>query len=1186
MARKNIDKRLESVSVKATKLVQKMQELKASGEQGTEAFRKLGTEANKTLTELGKLSQSVKNSFAQTKNVEQFEKRIKSLEREFGRVEKIAKKSNKVIADDEKKSLKRREDIQKRWDNRRKKREREAAQAEVKLTKEKERVEKEALKRRERVQKAWDDRRRKRQKQARIEAEKAAKQRDFVGGLRAQFTPRAIGGAIGSLTKYLGIYQAIQLAQTAFNKAIIDSVKISIEFEKELANLGAVAGATESEVSQLKDAALATAGTTTFTASEIVKLQVALSKLGFEAGQVATATKSIALTAQALGEPLDKTATLVGKVINQFGLLAEESGLVADTLVTTINNSALSLESFGTAIQYVGPLAAELGFNFEQTAAAMAILSDNGFTASRVGTGLRGIFTELGKTSADVSREIEILAERNLSLSEAVDLVGKRNAAQLLTLTRNVDALKDSNSEYYQQGRAIESAAKQIDTYNGQLQLLKSRYNEIQIGIGDAILQTKAFENVLRFLSPRVAETVAGFKAFREVGTEKFNESVKDITEGADTYQTAVSLLAKNSSKFQDDFKRLENSIAIGTTTFDEYGNVISQVDFMDTINPEALEMLQGYIDLLDEATISEIERQAAQDGRDAIDIAFKDRVEALTEAQRKGVDITKDVNAEAERAQIMLDSYNSALEDTTDLTNEDIILIKAQKEQTQLYLNILSNLLGVQKTINEENEKTQEKRKFDMSYYEAQIKNLDEQYERLKRLNELRGDEVQSGNALLIINKSKVEAYNELLSRIDATKKSIQAEISATDQSTEAGRKKVKVHKQEIAQFDKLTKKYTDQRDGLIENLDVLDQIFAQGSKDLNVAAKMDATPEIKLAEQNRIIKQLEAQLLEAAGDDEQLQEIARAYIGSLYTNMETESSDRAKDFKEQQRKLLSDIAKYAAEAADSYNQTALENKKAALDAELEEIKNKYEVEDYLAKQQLENNLINEGQYRRKQSQLRKAQVEEENRIAKEKFEAEKKADSANVITETLEAIASNAIQNYTKADSVSATAMTAAGYVAIVASGAAKLDAINRRKFYPVKFEEGGIVNGPSHAQGGIPFTVQGQGGFEMEGGEFIVNKKAASLHRELLESINNSVKPTAVVQPMKFAQGGIVNNSITNVSAQAEESVNYLKAIAEATTTNAINSAKPVRAFVTSSDLRRDETSRRIKDNNTTI
>ena len=105
-------------------------------------------------------------------------------------------------------------------------------------------------------------------------------------------------------------------------------------------------------------------------------------------------------------------------------------------------------------------------------------------------------------------------------------------------------------------------------------------------------------------------------------------------------------------------------------------------------------------------------------------------------------------------------------------------------------------------------------------------------------------------------------------------------------------------------------------------------------------------------------------------------------------------------------------------------------------------------------------------------------------------------------------------------------------------------------------------------------------------MEGGEFIVNKKASSLHRALLESINNSVKPATPSQPLKFAQGGVVSTVINNAATQTEESVNYLKAIAEATTSSAINSSKPVRAFVTSNDLRSDETARRIKDNNTIL
>ena len=49
---------------------------------------------------------------------------------------------------------------------------------------------------------------------------------------------------------------------------------------------------------------------------------------------------------------------------------------------------------------------------------------------------------------------------------------------------------------------------------------------------------------------------------------------------------------------------------------------------------------------------------------------------------------------------------------------------------------------------------------------------------------------------------------------------------------------------------------------------------------------------------------------------------------------------------------------------------------------------------------------------------------------------------------------------------------------------------------------------------------------------------------------------------------------------------ERIKASRAIAEASTATAINSNKPVRAFVTSSDLRSDDTARRIKDSNTTI
>ena len=136
--------------------------------------------------------------------------------------------------------------------------------------------------------------------------------------------------------------------------------------------------------------------------------------------------------------------------------------------------------------------------------------------------------------------------------------------------------------------------------------------------------------------------------------------------------------------------------------------------------------------------------------------------------------------------------------------------------------------------------------------------------------------------------------------------------------------------------------------------------------------------------------------------------------------------------------------------------------------------------------------------------------------------------------------------------------------------------------------------MVQGPSHAQGGVPFTVQGRGGYEMEGGEFIVNKNATAANIGLLERINNSVKPTPISGsyayeninriPAKFAQGGIV--SPAEAEQITKEQLTYLRAIAESNVAVANNTGKPVRAFITQTDLRNNDLERRIVNKNSRL
>jgi hypothetical protein len=113
-------------------------------------------------------------------------------------------------------------------------------------------------------------------------------------------------------------------------------------------------------------------------------------------------------------------------------------------------------------------------------------------------------------------------------------------------------------------------------------------------------------------------------------------------------------------------------------------------------------------------------------------------------------------------------------------------------------------------------------------------------------------------------------------------------------------------------------------------------------------------------------------------------------------------------------------------------------------------------------------------------------------------------------------------------------------------------------------------------------------------MEGGEFIVNKRAASLHRSLLERINSSAKPNAMSGsyaydsinriPAKFAQGGSV--SPAEADRVTQEQLAYLRAIAESNVAVANNTGKPVRAFITQTDLRNNDLERRIVNKNSRL
>lgn len=169
-----------------------------------------------------------------------------------------------------------------------------------------------------------------------------------------------------------------------------------------------------------------------------------------------------------------------------------------------------------------------------------------------------------------------------------------------------------------------------------------------------------------------------------------------------------------------------------------------------------------------------------------------------------------------------------------------------------------------------------------------------------------------------------------------------------------------------------------------------------------------------------------------------------------------------------------------------------------------------------------LEKGLISEESAERKKDKIQKDALEKQKKIQKTQA-------TINYFTGLINAIA-QAMQYVFPANLVIGAASSAA-LTAVYAGNMKRIDA--------QKFEDGGLIQGPSHSKGGVPFTVKGRGGFEAEGGEFIQNKKAVQHYgTEFMQAINT------MKIPKLFAEGGFVAPVASgSMSSQVRQGVGAL-------------------------------------------
>ncbi len=308
------------------------------------------------------------------------------------------------------------------------------------------------------------------------------------------------------------------------------AVKVSSVFNKEISKVGALARASNTELSAMKDAALDLGKKTEWSAKQAASGMSFLAMAGFSASDTIKAMPGLLDLASAGSLQLARASDIASNILSTFSLKASESNRVADVLARTATRANVNVSQIGESMKFLGPTAASMGVSLEEASAAIGILGDFGLQGSMATSTLssamlrftkptramtdtmsnlgikvfdtQGKFKGLAGMLAEVERATLGMTDEQKANTLAV-LFGARaykNVASLLNAQKEViidgrketlkgsAALRGFTKEMMQAtGTAKKVAGRKLDNLVGDITKMGSVMEGLKITIGDAL---------------------------------------------------------------------------------------------------------------------------------------------------------------------------------------------------------------------------------------------------------------------------------------------------------------------------------------------------------------------------------------------------------------------------------------------------------------------------------------------------------------------------------------------------------------------------------------------------------------------------------------------------------------------------------------------------------------------------
>lgn len=341
---------------------------------------------------------------------------------------------------------------------------------------------------------------------------------------------------------------AAEVAMRAFGAAFKFGLGNAIDFQKQLSQVGAVAGATTKEMQGLRDAALRIGADTSKSAGEAAQAMEILAANGLKAGDIMNGAADAAVAlAEAGGTTLAVAADTASTAMAQWGMNTGQLNEVVNRLAGAANVSRFGVEDMSRAIAQGGGVAATAGVSFADFSTAIAATAASFSSGADAGTSMKTFILQLAPTTdtaKEAMKSLGLITEEGTSKFYSA-------SGGLKSMGEIIDILKAS-----MQGLSVEQqtvALKTIfgnDAFRTAASLMKITGQEFNAM--SATMRDTSAADVAKQRMDNLSGSMEQFKGSMEtLGIEVGSKLIPALTKGADGATAMVNAFGQLSGSTQ-----------------------------------------------------------------------------------------------------------------------------------------------------------------------------------------------------------------------------------------------------------------------------------------------------------------------------------------------------------------------------------------------------------------------------------------------------------------------------------------------------------------------------------------------------------------------------------------------------------------------------------------------------------